>query len=91
MKLTTEQVKTATEMIGVGANKKKIKMHLMKERGGKPVAIKQIHNVQTNIQKKMHGGGDNDLQKLYDILSTIPNVKVRFISNQENELVGTCV
>lgn len=48
----------------------------MKERNGKPVMMKQIHNLQTNMQKAIRNGG-NDLLNLYDMLISYPDAKFR--------------
>lgn len=87
MRLSDEEKKATEKMISIGANKRKIKMELMKGRNGKAVMVKQIHNVESKMKQGMHDG-DNDIQKLYDILVTYPGAKVRFLSNQANELVG---
>lgn len=74
-------------MIAAGANKKKIKMHIMKK-SGKVVLMKTLHNLQTEIQSKLGKGPITDLQKLHDALAAVPGAKVRFVSNEENEFVG---
>lgn len=74
-------------MIAAGANKKKIKMTIMKKRG-KPVLMKTLLNLQTKIQNTFKKGPITDLQKLHDALVAVPGSKARFVSNEKNELVG---
>lgn len=88
MKFSAEQELAIGKMLSVGANKKMLK--LMKETG-KPVMMKQLHNLQTKLQKAAHNGPGSDLQKLFDVLVTIPGAKVRFISNDDGEFVGNFV
>lgn len=86
VRLNSTETKKAEEMIAAGGNKKIIKMQLMNGREGKSVLIKALHNIQTKMQKNI-GTANGDLVTLYDILAAIPGAMVRFISNDENELV----
>ena len=88
MRLNKEEHEIAEKMIQVDGNKKKIKTYLQKERG-KPVPIKLLHNIQTKNNLKVQGGGSETvLEKLYNALTTVPNARVRFISSQDDELIG---
>lgn len=87
VRLSNEQIENVEKLISVGANKRKIKINVMKDTG-KPVLMKSIHNIQTKMQQKTQNGDGNSLQKLYDVMATIPGAKVRFISNEKNEFVG---
>lgn len=88
VKLSKESAAKVQNMLSVGANKRKIKADLMKETG-KPVLMKTIHNIQTKIQQKIQNADGNVLQKLYDVMVSVPGAKVRFISNDEDRFVGT--
>lgn len=87
LRLTPSQQLEAKRMISVGANKKLIKMMLMKETN-KPVQLKTLHNVQTKMLLEKQSG---ELTKLCNILENIPNARVKIITNQENELLGKLV
>lgn len=88
MRLSPVEQSQAMKMISMGANKKKMKMDLMNQRGGKPVSLKNLHNLQTKMQQHTKNSSTNDLQTLYECLSQIPRAKVRFIINQANEILG---
>lgn len=90
VRLTGEVLSKAEEMIEVGGNKKKIKMHLAKLTG-KTVPMKTLNNIQTNMQKKKSVGADNQLDQLYNVLKDLPDTIVRFVSNTDDELVGNFV
>lgn len=89
MRLNKDELVIAEKMVKVDGNKKKIKSFLQNERG-KPVPIKLVHNLQTKMNSAIQGASDeNILEKLYQALMTIPNSRVRFISNEDdNELIG---
>lgn len=87
MRLTNENEDSLRKMIAVGGNKKKIKMDLMNTTG-KPIMMKQIHNLQTKMQNETARGTGNELQKLYDILVAIPGATVRFVTNDNGDFVG---
>lgn len=87
MRLNENELVVAEKMVAVDGNKKKIKMYLQKERG-KPVPMKLLHNLQTKNNSKMQGGSEPVLQKLYNALTRVPDARVRFISNQDDEFIG---
>ncbi len=87
MRLSTDEMEHVQEMIAVGANKKKIKADLMRKTG-RPIMMKQLHNIQTKMQSVAHDGPGSDLQKLFDMLEAIPDVNARFVSNENGEFVG---
>lgn len=88
VKLSEKNIAQIEELLAAGANKRKIKANIMKETG-KPVLMKSIHNVQTKIQQAKQNADGNVLQDLYDVMVTVPGAKVRFISNSNDEFVGT--
>lgn len=87
VRLSGNELIAAKRMIEVGGNKQKIKAHLTKVTA-KPVLLKSLHNIQTNINKEKNVGPENELHKLHDILAQIPNAIVSFISTDDNELFG---
>lgn len=53
---------------------KKIKNMLMERRGGRPVALKSIHNVQTKYKRHIEElvGEQTELEKLLENMNKIP-------------------
>lgn len=87
VRLTGEALATAQQMVKVDANKKKVKMHLTQQ-NGKPVLLKNLHNIQTKALNDKRDKSGNDLRQLFDILTAIPNANVCFITDEEDDLVG---
>lgn len=88
LRLNKDELDIAEKMIKVDGNKKKVKMYLQNNRG-KPVPIKLLHNIQTKANSKIQGVSEETiLEKLYNALTSIPDARVRFISNQNDELIG---
>lgn len=87
MRLKEDEETEVRNMIKVGGSKKLIKSHIEKKRET-PVPIKLLHNLQTKMNAAVEGPSENPLENLHASLSLVPNVRVRFISNQNDELVG---
>lgn len=87
VKLTGDALLKAQKMIKVDGNKKKIKAYLT-EMSEKSVLIKTLQNIQSKEKKDKNVPAVDQLRKLYDIMSTIPDATVCFITDDEDELVG---
>lgn len=90
IRLNQAETMEAEKMISVGSNKKLVKMNLMASRNGKAVSLKALHNVQTKIKINQVVGSGNELQKVYNALTAIPGGRVRFITNESQEILGKC-
>ncbi len=88
VRLSDKNIEQIEVLLAAGANKRKIKANMMKATG-KPVLMKSIHNVQTKMQQSKQNADVNVLQDLYDAMVAVPSAKVRFISNMDNEFVGS--
>jgi zinc finger SWIM domain-containing protein 3 len=90
MRLTEEEINFVNEMIQAGANKQKIKNMLMERRGGRPVSLKSIHNVQTKFKREIEQliAEETELEKLLANMNKIPNARIKVSVNEDNELLG---
>lgn len=91
LRLNQDEMLYAEKVISVGSNKKLVKIELMKKRDGKTVSMQTLHNVQTKMRTNKVGGAGSELEKLHNILIAIPGAKVRFITNEKDEILGKCV
>lgn len=60
----------------------------MSERVGKPVILKQLHNLSTKLHNNTNNTHQNDLQKLADEMQKIPDATVKIAyENETKELI----
>lgn len=90
MRLSKDDTEIAGQMIKVGGKKQKMKTFFT-EKTGKPVLLKTLQNIQTKMQTKEKLAPDEEIYKLHDILSEIPNANVSFIIDDDDELVGKTI
>lgn len=87
MRLDTDEIAEANNMIKVGGSKKLIKSHFEMKRKT-PVSIKSLHNLQTKMNAAIEGPSENPLENLHKALSQVPNARVRFICDENDDLIG---
>lgn len=75
-------------MIEVGANKQKLKRHLIEKRGPDTptVLLKSLHNLQTNIRKVSNH--QTDFENLLEEMAKIPNATIKVAVDNNNEILG---
>lgn len=90
LRILAEKVPEVKKMISLGVNKRLLKADLESD-GTTVVPLKTLHNIQTAMNKEKAGNySGDDLQKVLEKLETIPNARVRVVTNEENELIGKC-
>lgn len=88
MRIDAEQLESVEKMIELGANKHKLKAHLMKD-GKTNVALKTLHNIQRKVIQRKEDNNDGDvMQKLLERLQQVPNARIRVVTSEESELIG---
>lgn len=86
MKLTPEMKDTTVKYLECGANPAKIQYQLMNLREA-PVCRKQIHNLQTAINKK-NSTGEGDLMDLLSMMQKVEGATIKVAYDEDNELIG---
>ncbi|KAG4066267.1 hypothetical protein HA402_000491 [Bradysia odoriphaga] len=82
-----EQKKEVEKLVALGANKYRMKSHLLKN--GTEVTLKYLHNIQTKQQQTVKQfTQESELAQLLEELQKIPGSKIRVFTNDENELIG---
>lgn len=87
MRLKGDALTSAAEMLKADGKKSKIKM-MITEKTGKPILLKNLHNLQTRMQMQKQAGPEDGLQKLFAVLSEVPNSTSCFVTDENDELVG---
>lgn len=86
LRLKDYEKQMVSELIECGANKVKVKAKLMEKRGGAPVMLKSLHNLQTALFKDEKG--ENELKTMINEMKKIPNATIRVAVNENNEFLS---
>lgn len=88
VRLTENEVELVKPMIACGASKQKVKAFLSINREA-PVPLKVLHNLDSKMkQEKQSPNRRDDLKRLIEMMTQVPNARVRIITNENNELIG---
>lgn len=88
LRLTKDELREAELVLQTGGNKKKLQAHLMAQRGGKPVILKQLHNLGTKL-RKTNCSNETDLEKLVEEMKKIPEAVVKIAYEETTkDLIG---
>lgn len=88
VRLTESEAAEATKMIEAGGSKQRIKALLSKGREA-PVPLAVLHNLDTkNRLSKQTNNRKDDFKHLIDMMASIPNARIRIITNDQNEFIG---
>lgn len=73
MRLTPDEKVMVQQMVKCGANKQKVKMALMEKRNGRPVSLKSVHNIQTEMHNDVRQliAEETELEKLLEKMQRI--------------------
>lgn len=88
VRLTENEAAEATRMIEAGGSKQRIKALLSNGRDAK-VPLKVLHNLDTKIRlSKQTTNRNDDFKNLIDMMTSVPNARIRIIANGQDEFLG---
>src|ERR1700744_2702750 len=91
MRVDPTKMENVKKMLSLGVSKRKLKLDLMAD-SESIVSLKTLHNIHTKdrLEKQSAYNGD-PLQQLLERLHEIPNMRIRVLTDENNELIGNSI